>query len=62
MKYLGILLSFCLTIVSLSGCVTQRALLQLNASGHMSESSGVVGIVEGDYTGQPADTQVWIIG
>jgi len=28
----------------------------------MSESSGVVGIVEGDYTGQPADTQVWIIG
>ena len=62
MKYLGIFLSFCLTMVSLSGCVTQRALLQLNALGHMSEASGVVGIVEGDYVGMPNASETVTIG
>jgi len=46
----------------MAGCAGPQGIIGRNASGHLADSSGSVGIVEGDYTGQPADTETWTIG
>lgn len=67
---------FCLLFVGLvlPGCIHVRVsderggdqrgqgIIGVNASGHLSDTSGVIGLVEGDYTGQPADTETWVVG
>lgn len=60
MRYLGLIFSVLLTMASLSGCVTQRALLDLNASGHAIDPTSLVlrPSVGGDWTHAVSDSGI----
>lgn len=59
MRYL---VCFAAIALVMAGCADDRQLSYRDNTGHLADSSGAVGIVEGDYTGQPADTETWTIG